>query len=106
MPATRCSMLQIASVHATLNSRQQVQLMAEATPVLTDVAKSIDDAIEGLRWCRMHLQDRGVTMRMRELEHTLASLALAMDFEMDGETKKAKLALEVSDWKPKPQQSI
>jgi hypothetical protein len=80
--------------------------MSEATSALTEAGKTIDEAIEGLRWCRMHMQDRGVTLKLRELEHTLAALALAMDFEMDGDAKKAKIALELSSWKPKPAQSI
>jgi uncharacterized protein HemX len=75
--------------------------MSEATPVLTEVGSSIDTAIEGLRWCRQHLQDRTVTLRLRELEQTIGALALALDLEMDGEAAKAKVALENSSWKPR-----
>lgn len=80
--------------------------MAEQQQVLTDVGKSIDEAIEGLRWCRQHLQERGVTHRLRQLQITLSSLALALDYEMDGQSAKAGLALEHADWRVRPKQQF
>ena len=78
--------------------------MADQMPVLNEVGKSIDDAIEGLRWCRQHMQERGVTQRLRQLQITLSSLALALDYEMDGQTAKAELAMEHADWRARPKQ--
>ena len=80
--------------------------MADQQQVLTDVGKNLDDAIEGLRWCRQHMQERGVTQRLRQLQITLSSLALALDYEMDGQTAKAELAMEHADWRPRPHQPL
>jgi hypothetical protein len=77
--------------------------MTEAESVSSKVAGSIDEAIEGLRWCRQHLQDRTVTQRMRQLQLSLSALALALDYEMDGQSPKAQLALEHADWRPRQQ---
>ena len=74
--------------------------MAETTPVLTEVGKSIEGAIDGLRWCRQHIQERGVTMKLRELEQTIGALALSLDYEMDGQSGQAGIALEHADWRP------
>jgi hypothetical protein len=78
--------------------------MANQQQVLSEVGKTLDDAIEGLRWCRQHMQERGVTHRLRQLQITLSSVALALDYEMDGQTAKAELAMEHADWRPRPQQ--
>ena len=75
--------------------------MAESTPVVTEVGKSIEGAIEGLRWCRQHLQDRSVTLKLRELEQTLGALALALDYEMEGQSAKVEVALEHAQWRPR-----
>jgi hypothetical protein len=75
--------------------------MSEATPTLTEAGKAIDSTIEGLRWCRQHLQDRTVTLKLRELEQTLGALALALDYEMDGQTAKVEVALEHAQWRPR-----
>ena len=74
--------------------------MAEATPVLTEVGKAIEGAIDSLRWCRLHMQERGVTMKLRELEQTIGALALSLDYEMDGQSGQAGIALEHADWRP------
>jgi hypothetical protein len=76
--------------------------MAEAMSVTNQAGKSIDEAIEGLRWCRQHVQERGVTQRLRQLQITLSALALALDYEMDGQTNKAELALDHADWRVRP----
>jgi hypothetical protein len=68
--------------------------MSEGLQVSVEIGKAVDNAIEGLRWCRQHMQDRGVTLRLRELEQTLGALALALDYEMDGQAGKVQAALE------------
>lgn len=75
--------------------------MADAVSTVTEVGKSIDSAIEGLRWCRAHLQDRSVTLKLRELEQTLGALALALDYEMEGQTAKVEVAMEHAHWRPR-----
>jgi hypothetical protein len=76
-------------------------MSTEPASVSSQVATSIDETIEGLRWCRQHLQDRAVSQRMRQLQLSLAALALALDYEMDGQSPKAQLALEHADWRPR-----
>jgi cob(I)alamin adenosyltransferase len=76
--------------------------MAEPVTVTTQVASSIDEAIESLRWCRQHLQDRTVSHRLRQIQISMSALALALDYEMDGQSPKAQLALEHADWRPRP----
>ena len=76
--------------------------MSEGSQVSAEVGKGIDSAIETLRWCREHLQERGVTLRLRELAQTLAGVTLALDYEMDGQRDKAELALGHSDWRVHP----
>ena len=56
-----------------------------------------------VRWCRQHLGERGVPEKLRKLELSLAALALALDYEMDGQRAKAVQALEKADWQYKPQ---
>lgn len=75
--------------------------MADTTSTVTEVGKSLEGAIEGLRWCRTHLQDRSVTLKLRELEQTLGALALALDYEMEGETAKVEVAMEHASWRPR-----
>ena len=72
--------------------------MSEAPPVVVEVGKSIEEAIEGLRWCHQHLQDRTVTLRLRKLEQTLGALALALDYEMEGQNLEVQVALEHASW--------
>jgi hypothetical protein len=69
-----------------------------------EVGRSLDEAAETLRWCRLHIQDRGVTSRLHELEITLGALALAIDYEMDGNMRKATQALDQADWQIRPPQ--
>lgn len=73
--------------------------MSDGSQVSTGIGKGIDGAIETLRWCLQHLQDRRATLRLRELEQTLGAFALALDYEMDGQTNKAELALDHADWR-------
>ena len=68
----------------------------------SEMGRHMDEAIENLRWCRLHVQDRGVTQRLRQLQITLSALALALDYEMDGQTNKAQLALDHADWRVRP----
>jgi hypothetical protein len=68
--------------------------MNEAESVTDRATKLIDDAIETVRWCRFHLQERGVSEKLRELQISVAALALALHYEMDGEPEKAAFAME------------
>ena len=71
-------------------------------PLLPKVGKSLDGALELLRWCRQHPQDSGIALRLRELQQALSGLALALDYEMDGQTEKATVALQGGEWLTNP----
>ncbi len=71
---------------------QRMDLSKEAT-------RLIDEGVETLRWCRQHLGERGASERLRRLEITLASLALSLDYEMDGQNAKTAQALRQADWR-------
>ena len=72
--------------------------MAEEGRLLPKVGKSIEGAIDVLRWCRQHPQDSSVAMKLRELQQAISGLALALDYEMDGQTERASIALQNGDW--------
>jgi hypothetical protein len=59
----------------------------------------IDEALEGVEWCRRHMEERGVSERLRTLQISLASLALAIEYEMEGERDRADHALEHARWR-------
>ena len=71
--------------------------MAEG-PLQPKIGKSLEGAIELLRWCRQHQQDSGIALKLRELQQAVSGLALALDYEMDGQTDKASIAIQGSDW--------
>jgi hypothetical protein len=59
----------------------------------------MDQTLESVRWCRQHLQERGVSEKLRELQITLAALALALECEMEGNSWKANRALNHAEWR-------
>ena len=71
-------------------------------PLLPKVGMLLDVALELMRWCRQHPQDSGIALRLRELQQALSGLALALDYEMDGQTEKATVALQGSEWLSNP----
>ena len=71
--------------------------MAQDVDLSKEASRLIDEAMEALRWCRQHLGERGASERLRRLEITLASLALSLDYEMDGQNAKAVQALRRAD---------
>lgn len=80
--------------------------MNETQDTTTQVAQLIDAVIGSVRWCRQHLEERSVTSKLRELQITVASLALAIEYEMDGETEKAANALAHAEWNIDPLRGI
>ena len=76
--------------------------MTQQSQLSTEILRLIDEGIESLRWCWQHLEERSAVERMRRLQITLAGLALALDYEMDGQHSNALLALERANWQSKP----
>ena len=63
----------------------------------------IDEAIESLRTSRQHLQELKTTQTLRLVQLKLGYVALALDWEMDGETAKANEALRLAEGRaPQP----
>lgn len=65
-----------------------------------EITKAIDDATEALRWCRLHLHERRAGETLRLVQLNLASLALALDCQMEGEKAKATSAMDRIWWEP------
>ena len=65
-----------------------------------EIAKGLDDAVDALRWTRRHLHDRNATEALRLVQLNLNALALALDWQMEGETEKAAAAVDRVWWKP------
>jgi hypothetical protein len=65
-----------------------------------EIAKAIEDAAETLRWCKKHLNERRATDALRLVQLNLAYLALALDWQMEGEVDKADSAVDRVWWQP------
>jgi hypothetical protein len=78
--------------------------MANEDRFITEVGRSLDEAVKTLRWCRQHLGEREVALRLQEMHITLGALALALDYKMDGDARKTNLALEQADWRMMPRE--
>jgi hypothetical protein len=74
-------------------------MTTQSTGLSTGIEKYIDDTIASLLSARDRLAQRGTPAKLREIEITLASLAMALDLEMEGEIGEAKRALRKADWR-------
>ncbi len=68
--------------------------------VTAGISRGLDDAIEALRWCRDHVAERRAAEALRLAESNLSYIALAIDWEMEGEVDKAESALDHVWWQP------
>jgi hypothetical protein len=59
----------------------------------TEINKVFDDALESLRWARLHHHEPRAAETLRELEAKLGYLAQAMDWQLEGEADHADQAL-------------
>ena len=58
-----------------------------------DVNKVFEEAIESLRWARLHYHEPKASETLRELEAKLGYLAQAIVWQEDGQTENAHQAL-------------
>ncbi|HWO72704.1 MAG TPA: hypothetical protein VNN21_04030 [Dehalococcoidia bacterium] len=58
-----------------------------------EYAKVFDDALETLRWVRLHYHEPRASETLRELEAKLGYLAQAMAWRLDGDEVQADQAL-------------
>ncbi len=70
------------------------------TEITADIGRAIEDAAEALRWCRDHLHERKAADALRLVQLNLACLAIALDWQMEGELAKAEAALDRVWWQP------
>ena len=65
-----------------------------------EIGKGIDDATNALRWCKQHVQERRASETLRIAQLNLAYIALALDWQMEGEMDKAFSAIDHIWWQP------
>ncbi len=66
----------------------------------SEITRGIDDATQAILWCKRHLQERKTTETLRLAQLNIAYLALALDWQMEGESEKAASALDHIWWQP------
>jgi hypothetical protein len=62
-----------------------------------EMNKVLDEAIETLRWARLHYYEPKAPETLRDLEAKLAYLALAMSWQNDGDEVEASQALGLAE---------
>ena len=67
-----------------------------ASDLETEIHAVLDEALEKLRWCRQHLEDSRASHELRDVETRLGYLALALNWQMDGESRQAEAALRMA----------
>ena len=74
-------------------------LVSDATiPEIIELAGPVlDETIETVRWCRIHITDPDISQRLREMQVVLAALGLALDYGLDNATEKAEYAIGHAD---------
>ncbi len=65
---------------------------------MTDIQRGLEDATETLKWCRKHLQERKASEALRLVQLNLGHLALALDWQMEGESDKARASVDHVWW--------
>ena len=66
----------------------------------TEVGRGMEDALDTLKWCKRHRNERKTADTLRLLQANLGYLALAMDWEMEGDVEKVRWALTKLWWQP------
>ena len=72
--------------------------------VESEVTKVLDEALEKLRWARLHVQEQKAPIEMRDLATRIGYLAQALTWEMDGQVTKADIALNLAQGVSRRQQ--
>jgi exonuclease VII large subunit len=68
--------------------------------ITAEINRGIDDATQAILWCKRHLQERKTSETLRLAQLNIAYLALALDWQMEGELDKAAAALDHVWWQP------
>jgi len=64
-----------------------------------EITKVMDDALETLRWARLHYHEPKASETLRELEAKLGYLAQAMSWQFEGNEAEADRALGIAQGK-------
>ena len=72
--------------------------MVEGSALSAVAGRLLEEAAEGLAWCKGHAGDRAAVVLLQRLKITIAAIALAIDYQMEGEPAKAAEAIERADW--------
>jgi hypothetical protein len=64
-----------------------------------EVTKVMDDALESLRWARLHHHEPKASETLRQLQARLGYLAQAMTWQADGNAAEAERALGIAQGK-------
>jgi hypothetical protein len=72
----------------------------DAEQLAAEIARGLEDATESLRWCQRHVNERRTTETMRLAQLNIAYIALALDWQMEGEIDKAFNAIDKIWWHP------
>jgi hypothetical protein len=71
----------------------------------SNLRRLLEEHVKSMHWCLAHLEDREVPFRLRKAGMSLAALAIALDYEMDGQQAEATHAMQQADWtftRPRP----
>ena len=72
----------------------------DAETLATEIGRGIEDATAALRWCQAHAQERKATETLRLAQLNIAYIAMALDWQMEGEMDKAFSAIDRIWWSP------
>ena len=72
--------------------------MVEGSALSTVASRLLEEAGETLLWCKEHPGERETVVKLQRLKISIAAIALAIDYQMEGEEGKAAEALERADW--------
>jgi hypothetical protein len=83
-----------------LTVRPNFNQQRDAETLAVEIGKGIDDATNALRWCKQHMQERRASETLRIAQLNIAYIALALDWQMEGEMDKAFSAIDHIWWQP------
>lgn len=72
----------------------------DAEQLSSEIGKGIDDAAAAVRWCKQHMQERRTAETLRLAHLNLAYVAMALEWQMEGEMDKAFSAIDRIWWQP------
>ena len=89
-----------------MNHNFNIGTNVEPRDTETVANKILDDALETLRWCRLHMHERKASEELHQLQTKLGYLAMALSWEADGEAPRSFTALGVAQGRSRRQQRI